>query len=471
MFFALRAVHLEAVGLALYRVASAAFVLSVALFVWRRNLILDLGGVALSIKPSDPLLLLVLLLIVSALILSRAVRKKIEMNVMLIRWAQYLVVWLLFFLAGSLWSYGWLGRTPAAIDADQYGRIAILGFGFFLLTILFGFRRTRYVNMLVWSFLSAVVIIPIIFLPRGVVLSNQLVTSPGNYTLAAFQTGSLFLGSYLVFPIAILFSFFLMARGYKKLLVFVGVALLTGCMLWTGSRGAWFSVLAVFLAASAIYGYWRKEWKTFLVNCASVVFIILIGFLMLPNPARNTVLSRIFIGLRDKANLVEISTRSFFIAGEHRVALGRVDTDFGASRGQLWSEHAREGVYNPFGLGPSYANVLREQTTRRFLETRAYMINGGTHNTLLQVLVSAGIGGFILFVLAIAHMMKNLFVLLRSDRTITTLCVASGFAGALVSATFLDSLELRWFWVTLALVVVICENRKQSTVISTQIND
>jgi O-antigen ligase len=137
-----------------------------------------------------------------------------------------------------------------------------------------------------------------------------------------------------------------------------------------------------------------------------------------------------------------------------------VDLDFSGSRGQLWKEHIIEGFFHPFGLGPSYVRVLREELTDRFALTRAFRIGGGAHNTWLQILLSAGIGGLTLFGLATYRVAKGLLVFIASDHTVFGLWAAGSFAGTLTSSFFIDSLELRWFWILLAFVIVVCENKK-----------
>jgi len=466
----------EWVGWLSYHAASILFLLSAALLVWRRNRFIDFGVYVPTVKPSDPLLLLVLFFVFLALISSKTLRREAAENALLIYWAKCIALFFLFLAAGSLWSFLFLGQAPAVIDALQYGRIA-WGTGFFLLVIFFGFRNERYLKALALSFLVALAMAPIIFLSEEIIVSNYLIVSPASYTLHAFQPGTVFLGSYLVFPIAVLFSLFLLGQRYKKIAYLAGTILLTALVLWTGSRAAWLSVLAVFLTAVAVYGYWRRENKVIVMYCLSVVLIFLSGFFILPTLARNTVLTRVFPNLQADVHLrkeilekipalregltldqiwwlsLRLPTRYYFNIREPRV-----DLKFGAGRGELWKDYAVEAVFHPMGLGPSYASVLRDLGTDRFVQTRAFKILGGTHNLWLQVLLSAGIGGLAIFAFAIGKLAKGVLNLVRSDRAVTTLWVAGGFAGILVDSFFFDSLELRWFWVILGIVVVACGN-------------
>ena len=464
----------ESIGGFLYRSASVLFLFSVALLVWRRNHYTDFGVYAPTIKPSDLLFPLALLFAFLAILLSKKLRDETKNNTLLISWMKYLSLFLALLFTGSLWSFLFLGQAPTAIDLFQYGRI-VLVMGFFLLTIFFGFRNPGYLKILSLSFLFALSMAPIIFLPEDIVAGNYLITSPASYTLIAFQPGTV--GSYLVFPIAIFFSLFLSGRWYKKLIYLSGTILLTALVLWTNSRAAWLSTFVAFLVATAIYIYWRKDKRAILIYGLSIFFVFLSAFFILPGLARNTVLAEIFpypradlhlkkdvlekiAAARDGSSLDRIWWLSLRLPTQYyfEIREPRINFDFYASRGQIWLEHLREAFFYPMGLGPSYSTVLQDVKTDRFAGTRSFSIGAGAHNTWLQILLSAGIGGVVLSVFAIRKMAKDILVLIRSDYAVTSLWVASGFVGILVDSFFFDSLELRWFWVILGIIVVACGN-------------
>ncbi|RJQ29498.1 hypothetical protein C4571_01480 [Candidatus Parcubacteria bacterium] len=466
----------EVTGNFFYRAASFLFLLAIVSLVWRRNHFVNFGEYTPTVKFTEVSAFLALIAVVLALIFSKSLRRNEARNALLAYWGKYFLLFSVFLAVGSFWTLLFLHRGLESIDVLQYGRI-FFGMTLFFLALFLGFGRPSYARLLVLSFLSAIALLPVLFLSEDVVVRNYLIVSPSSYTLLASQPGTIVLGSFLIFPAVILFSLFVAGKGFKKVVSYVGAMLLMSLVLWTGSRAAWLGTLFGCFVVVGVYAYWKKSQKEVWIYSLAVILMLICSFLILPRLARNTVLVRVFPDLRVDVQLdrkvlekiaaspdeltldriaflwLRLPTRYYFTAHRPKPELGFYD-----GRGQIWIEHAKEAALNPLGLGPAYADVLSSEKPAGFSETLSYARSANAHNLWLQVLLSAGVGGLAVFLFMTVDILRKLFVLVKSNYATITLWLAGGVVGILINLFFIDGLELRWLWVLFALVVLVHEN-------------
>lgn len=440
----------EKIGKALFHISSYIFFLAVILFVWTRNHFYDFGVSTPSIKPSDVLLPLALIFFLAGLFFSRELRGNPERNSLLLRSLGMFGIFALSLGIGALWRVVVLGLPLTPKDLHTSGRI-LLGFTALFLTLAFSFRNERFAKWIFFAFLANIVLIPFLFMPIASIVTWLLVVSTVSYTFLGFQNSTIVLGFSIMVTLTLFFSLYMFQknRGLKALF-FITCFLLAGVLFWTGSRAAWFAAVAS-LVGIVLMTSWGNM-KKMAVGFAEIVALFVVGFAILPPIIRNTAIVRVFPRLdiptrADSFAFFQLPTHEFI-----RTDQFIFDVGFQVDRGAVWKIYAENFLQNPFGVGPAYASIFGVKNFS------AQGVNA--HDLWLQVAVSGGIGALTLLIILFLMLGRELVALVRKRRDQFTVGLFGAFCGVLVAVTFIDSLELRWLWALVGLMVIWAYNEK-----------
>ncbi len=457
---------MDALGRFFYRMGAGMFFLSVVLLVWRRNHYITFGVYIPTIKFSDLLLLGSLIFVCGALLLSHSLR-----DFLLKEWkafSRWVFLWgafICFFILGSFIGF-LVFHVNFFSGSIEYIRLGI-GLTEFFLIIIFGFHNDRYIRLIAYAFFSALLLIPFLFVSIATIFEWFAVVSPASYTLLGLQPSPLVLGSFLIIPATFLFAYVCADKTFKKYLALIGVTFFVALIIWTGSRSAWISSFIALLSIVLVHARQRAwSWVALIRGGFFIVLVFLFGFLILPAPARNTALVRIFPYLKVDVvvvdnNLVlpkESEFQHYLLSWTTwdflRVSSPVVDLGFREDRGAIWMKYGWRFLENPLGVGPLYASILPEHNISK------QGVNA--HNLWLQVALSGGIGALIVFGYIIFEIGRRLWRLVwRYADDVLVLGLAGAFVGMLVNAIFMDTLDIRWFWIILGIITVIWENKKE----------
>ena len=428
---------------------------------------IDFGVYVPTIKPSDILILLALLAVVGSLIFSKNIRSNTERNKLILYWGKYALIFIGFLVVGSFWSF-FILKTPFSGEFfAEWVRFGISIICFFLALFL-GCNNERNTRFMTFAFISALVLIPLIFLPESEILHNFLVTSPVAYSLLAFYPSTIALASFLIMPIIFFFSLFFLEQSWKKYIFWIITMLLVALIIWTCSRAGW---LAAFLGMiSVVVIKALKEGrikKIFLHGFVAIVLLFVIGFLVLSRPARNTALLRISSRLKVDISLTykEISgtptlrfinfLESFPLFGITQRSVPAVSIDFSGDRRVFWAKYFKRALLNPLGVGPEYTAAFSEKNGT------GYIVNA--HSLWLQVALSAGIGGIIVFLGILYRIGMYVIELVKKKDNFITYTLAGAFIGLMANSTFFDALSFRWFWIILGIIAAFQQNEKTNS--------
>jgi len=444
-------------------VSGASFIAAVVLLFWRRNHWLTFGLYIPTVKPSDVLIAFSLLGMVIWCIWNwKSDELRLKRQVFLY-WLKYPAILVAFLFISSLWSLFVFHQGSFISNVMNHGRIG-LGVAAFFLTIFFGFQNERYVRWITYSFLSSLVITPLLFASEGTILGNFLVASPVAYSFLGFEPGPAVLGNLLIVPIVILFSLYLVRGGWSRYLYWAGTALLVAFLWWTTSRAAWAGGLVGMVVAAGVHirqhAAGRPMAKHAVRALISVFMIYVVGLGILSPLARNTVILRVFPHLKlypivagqvatgqGMITRLRLPTLSFWEVNERVIDIG-----FDADRGVLWKQYLFYFFGNPIGFGPAYASIV-------------HALNGSgvyanAHSTWLQVALSGGVGALITFIFFLYQIGRRMMKFVRYRRDAIAIGVAGSFVGLLVAMSFFDGLDFRWWWIIMGLAVVLYENTR-----------
>ena len=227
--------------------------------------------------------------------------------------------------------------------------------------------------------------------------------------------------------------------GKNILIAFIAFILFTcsvASVIWSGSRGGIFG-LAVGILVLIAFMFWKQSFKKAFV-CA---FIIIIGctvsLFIIPNKGRHEIASRAKVIQTPTTETSRLSVIPF---------TGRQD------RVNIWQSSLRTIAKNPFGYGPGYYQVTDIGGNSNDHHRLA-------HNTLLEIIL---MGGFeLLVVISIGLYVLGKRIVLSSLPIGELHYLSAALIGILGSSLFLDSLPLRWIWVTIGLLLAFVHNPSQ----------
>ena len=369
------------------------------------------------------------------------------------------------FLASSL-SY--------AVDGIKFNSETIIDFGRFLeagvIAILAAFFQSRdqgfYKKALLAQLSTSVYFLVLVF-PRAAFFADTF----AMYRFQVFDNFPSGVGYYLIVSLSLTITFLFASMGRGKhsfglnatsdprvkngfgeegvgqkrwfwfyYLVATGF---TGVIIWTQARGAWLGFL---FAATIIVSVWvNKTRGKFLMKVIRgglvVLSILVLGFWILPNYARNEVISRLFYGVRPiiEKNADFFETKTIEVVNE--VIDKKISFDFyEPSRPVLWVDYAKRISNRPLGLG---LNHVRSPYGNNLT---------GPHNTILEILAMGGVLALLGYGYLFYLFFKNVF---RKIRPVTDwrwpLCLLAAMGGLMLAAQFDNMSTFRIMWVILGL--------------------
>ncbi len=314
-----------------------------------------------------------------------------------------------------------------------------------LLVSLFSAEDVLFVKKFALAQLSTATYVVTFFLPSSLQIPM--------YRFTLFENWPSNVSYYLLVTLSFIVVWILgdtRAKDTPKTFLFALGVMIFGIFLWAQSRASWlaFAVGALIILVGSIQG--RSDiitrLKNFLLGGAVFTSFLLVGFLILPEHAKNEVILRITPSLREKLTNSQENKESVQSPIEKQQLI-----DFREpSRPILWGVYVQMIMKEPLGLGLNYEAITYEGTKR------------GPHNTILEILVLGGplalAGVLYLFWLSF----KNLARKIRySSDTRWPLYLISSLL-MLVIASFFDNMStFRLMWIILGLGIYFGETPTQ----------
>jgi len=278
-----------------------------------------------------------------------------------------------------------------------------------------------------------------------------------NYFFKGPTLNTTYWGIFLTIGILYIFAHFVfLSRGWKKTVLFIIFSFLLGMLMWAGSRATFLGLFFGFLyIVWNMHNRFSHKGTYFLKMAGTIFFAVILGFLLIPRPAKLVLLSRFnrnaavtLVHARfdwktgapmPKSVLNGIAVKKdFFIPQENRAL-----SDTG--RFELW--RLAWGVFkkNIFGYGIGYTHVVAFDNGGLWLK--------GVHNIFFEVLVMGGIAALCAFLALCFQFFKNAFFN-RKKSAFSIVSYAALFA-VLIAFIFSDGISIRWFWMLLGLCLVL----------------
>lgn len=443
----------EKIGQFFYKFSSFSFLLAVAFLVWRRNRTLNFGVYLPTIKPSDVLFSVSLVLLVLAFFFYPRLLKNKERLKFVYSWIKPLALFYIFMLVGSAYRYSFMRQPIGYWDVLDYLRITF-GVAIFFLVLFFGWRDERFTRLTIFSFLTSLFLIFFLFVPQYYIFKWYLVGSPASYTFFGLDPSPITLASYLMLPLCLLFALFFVKEETfsRKMLYGLATVFLSAILIWTGSRGGLGAVFLGMMSIVCLAAVQKKSYKIFLAGTVSIVLIFAMAFWITPSMGRNSFLLRIF-PIRPELSselLLAIPTADLIRFNQNLNSGNPVDFHFVIDRLSIWQSYFRKVMQNPFGVGPAYQTVYPEFNYSG-TEVQA-------HDLFLEVALLAGWGGFAAFIFFLYKTAKALYAMLKRRSNFLVSTVFGAVLSTIALGVFTDSLDFRWFWIILALVPVMYQN-------------
>ncbi len=273
-------------------------------------------------------------------------------------------------------------------------------------------------------------------------------TFPETYRFQLFENWASNIGYYLVPSLSLVFAA-LLFRMRKPLLIAAGFFVcvgLFGILIWTQSRAA---LLGIFFAFISIIIIWaRKNPKKLAAGIMLAIILPSLGFMILPDNLKNSVLGRFFPGIFQTENVSSAPTQ------ETLEKIVEKELEFQIKdqrRFYLWNIYASTALKRPLGLGPSYdpQNIVGAPQ--------------GPHNTVLEYLVLGGLpallGILILFNLGI----KNLWQAAKNaddEKRFWPIYVSASLFGLIIASMFDNMSTFRLLWIILGMGIFLQNQKK-----------
>lgn len=248
-------------------------------------------------------------------------------------------------------------------------------------------------------------------------------------------------GYYLVVSLSFVFTLLLFHK--KRVLATVFLLLIgtgfSALLLWAQSRAAWLGASAAFL-----FVIWRwadgKNFREIAAGFLLAAALPIFGFFLLHQNIKNNVLGRFFPELSQRVNIVTSSlpeTIKTIYSG--RLAPRLEDP----RRLKLWTIYSKRLIRAPLGLGlsPEPANIGFGQQL--------------PHNTILEILVSAGPIGLAVFIWLFYRGLKNASRIAKAaaNEKFWPIYIFAALLGLSISSMFDNMSTFRLLWIVLAMAI------------------
>lgn len=224
-------------------------------------------------------------------------------------------------------------------------------------------------------------------------------------------------------------------------------------LLWTGSRGAWVSVFLSISLLFFLYFFKRENFLVFVKRCLLVISIFIFSafftFYILPHESRVMLLYRtVYPLINNSAFSREVENQNSFLSlNSKEMKFEPKLFAFGQDRQDLWVSALYGFITHPTGYGFSYSNW-------KPLAVLIGDIKQGSHNLFLEIGLTFGWGGLIVFLLFYMSIIKKSFGLIRKHKEFPYGIVLFVLLSSLfISSLFLDTITLRWMWFIFGAIV------------------
>jgi len=449
---------------------NALFVVAVFLLVWRRNHFTGFVQETPTLKPSDIIALVLMTIALIGIALFKDWRKTIEANRHFDHWLGPILVIIIGLLFGEIWAR-YIANLPWSVShLVDWARTAT-ALSFLGLTIFFCLNNPKNFNRLAYAFFGAVLLIPFLFIPTGDILRGFFVVSPASYNLLGFHNSVISLGNYLLIPLSLSAALFFHEKKYwKKSLWFILVILFLSLTLWPGSKGVWASAfLSLSFVAIMGGGYTKTSLQT-LKRVILIPILFITAFFILSPYAQHAVLAKISpthdaqtgeVAARLNLEMAKPSSFPLVLPGRDfslslslvgqpsliaRGAPLRLSDSLIGDRLSIWKNYFQILITHPAGASLHYGDIFSFQNS--------YGQHLDTHSTWLQIAVSGGVIALLAFITFIMKIFKGLYQKRQEFSTNPLfLGLAASFIGMLVSASFINAFEYRWWWVVVGLLI------------------
>ena len=362
-------------------------------------------------------------------------------------WLTLFALMFLFSAVGTANGYRIYGMADPVKTAGGFFYLGI-GIVAFLLTLYYG-RSARFRNAIILSFASSLIFAPFIFIPELAEKAGFITERIYFQGLHKNPTTFAFLAS--IAAIALVGRYFRTNRNLLKAAYATGtISMLTLC-LWTGSRATLLSITVSFAWIafhSRLFGV-----RKFAVLLAAVLATT-VAFAILPHRAQIMILDRVYPQISGtgpnptRFDKIPLKTAfGFLIAGMPSLPY--------QSRQSLWPQSINLFVAHPSGLGMEY-----------FRSAQAIRQNGlvtHSHNTVLQVLLTGGVGLFITCVFFLFTILKKINHSKKDAEwlVITTMLVCSA-AFLIIGEYFYIT---PWIWIIAALASAKADDTRDASAV------
>lgn len=342
-------------------------------------------------------------------------------------------------------------RSSALFASDFYRTLALLLFFLIVVSqVSTGWKRLKWLR---WSWLIPLVLAPALFIGDiGAFIQTQVIPFFGGYKLQAFQSEDpTALSTWLLITFALCATSVFSTYYRRSQRIFFGAAsVITMALIWwSNSRGALFAAAAILCVVAVLACRTRQirpSMATFLA-----IFILICGFLILPDQAKTSVFVRFYPQYYASA-----LAQNFRVPADSMFRGIFSDTPSFTSaqnRGQLWAPCPADIASHPLGeFGPELFSV------RTFC---------GQHNSLFQ---AAFWGGWVAFIVIGWFFWRVIrigtgLIRLRPDDP-NSLWLTLAFSGVLLQSLLNSFLQFKPLWIIAALLVAYERTRQDSTELS-----
>jgi len=360
---------------------------------------------------------------------------------------------------GSLLSLHIYGSIPLDQILTQY-QILIGCFIIFFEILILGMGDNNFVKWLLYAFMFSLIAIITPYIPIDAL---QQVIGTTQHRFYGFIGDANYYPTFMMVPTILLFYFLAKELQNRKsvlkaFFIFILFAITIALTYWSGSRSGWLGVIAELLIFSffAARANNRKVLRFFVLIIISITALAT-GYLLLPTNAKSDIKLR--VGYITTPTKVEVLDS---VSGVHSETISRGENSvktipiidalsYNQDRLHIWLQGVRFLVKNPLGYGLVYYNIVNIVSAENHVSA---------HSFILETLLIGGPLLFfsLLYILGAVIIRFISYKRINSDIDLETV-VFSSLIGFLTSSFFLSSLLLRWFWIQLAILIILQINR------------
>lgn len=351
---------------------------------------------------------------------------------------------LFFIIIGQIWSFTLNQGLKFTNDQVilQYGRFLLSIFTFFTTAALISYGYKKYLKYTIFGIIAS----PIILIPAW--FGWKELYYPAVRLIGAYADPNyLALWLLVIFFVNLVFALQIKDKN-KRFLLFLWSAFILSLIFWTGSRGAWLSLLLT----SCVFIVWTYQNNHSVANIFKLGVILLIlvilGFLILPAQAKTLVVLKVLgINYQNTQTYGTLNFISKINPSEYKGILAK------QWRHILFIQGARITLNNPLGLGFYYWKKIQLISPMGNSQV--------VHNTFLEAGLTGGLGAFIIFILFIIKILKQCRKLFN-EFSYKSKCFSLALISALFASFFLDCLIFRNLWFLFGIIAGLSIKNDQS---------